>query len=393
MTSIRTDEKRTQIPPAKEGERAVVAMSGGVDSSVAALLMRDAGYEVIGITMQVFDQGVDHDTGKRRSCCALDDTYDARRVAEKLGIPHYVISHESEFEDEVIRPYVEDYLAGLTPSPCVRCNTFVKFETLQQRARALGARWLVTGHYARLHRDETGAAFLSRSADPAKDQSYFLFGVKQDSFRDVLFPLGDYSKSEVRSLASEAGLVTAFKEESMETCFIGADGPAAFVEKVAPKFGLEAPKAGQFKDADGDVVGSHKGVHQFTIGQRKGLGQAFGKPTYVTSIDSESGDVALGGREALKSEFLKADRANWFGEVPKPGTPVRARIRHRHDGSSAVIQAAHEGAFEIRFLDPVYAVAPGQAVVLYRGEQVVGGGWIVSDPAYQEQGLSLEARP
>jgi tRNA-specific 2-thiouridylase len=364
-------------------------MSGGVDSSVAALLMRDAGYEVIGITMQVFDQGVDHDTGKRRSCCALDDTYDARRVAEKLEIPHYVISHESEFEEEVIRPYVEDYLAGRTPSPCVRCNTFVKFEALQQRARALGARWLVTGHYARLHRDDAGDPYLSRSSDLAKDQSYFLFGVAQSSFRDVLFPLGDYSKSEVRTLASEAGLVTAFKEESMETCFIGADGPAAFVEKVAPRFGFEAPKPGQFRDSEGEVLGDHKGVHQFTIGQRKGLGKAFGKRTYVTQIDSESGDVGLGNRDALKSEYLHADRCNWFGGIPTPGTTVRASIRHRHDGASAVIQSADNHNLQLRFLNPVFAVAPGQAVVLYQDEQVIGGGWIVSG----ESRVSTQSEP
>jgi len=358
-------------------ERVVVAMSGGVDSSVAAALMKERGYEVIGVTMQLFDNGSPMDAKSDRSCCALDDTLDARRVAEQLNIPHYVISHEREFRDNVIRPYVEDYLKGMTPSPCVRCNTFVKFDTLLSRTKALKAKWLVTGHYARVDRAQ-GGPYLCKAVDANKDQTYFLYGIEQDALRNVLFPLGDLTKEEVRAIAKRAGLPTADKPESMETCFIGPAGPAAFVEKEAQRLGLTPPASGSVLNEDGAELGRHEGIHHFTIGQRKGLGIATGEKNFVTHIDPKRHEVVVGKRESLLCSGLTADRLRWIGAPPEVGSVANVRIRHRHAGATGVIQKINADSVEISFPDGVESVAPGQAVVLYDGPRVLGGGWILS---------------
>jgi len=358
------------------GERVVVAMSGGVDSSVAALLEKQAGSEVIGITMQMYDQGRDHKSGKRQGCCALDDTLDARRVAEHLEIPHYVLNHEVEFQETVVRPYVEDYLSGRTPSPCVRCNTYVKFDALLMRARALGATTLVTGHYAGIVPGLDGGPVLCEGIDLSKDQSYFLFGIPGSALRSTRFPLWRYTKKEIRAFALEAGLPTAGKPESMETCFVGEEGPAGFVEKVAPKLGLSLPETGKFVDEEGSVLGSHSGVHNFTVGQRKGLGIATGSRTFVREIDADTGNVHVGSRDQLLSQGLSAKGSNWFGKTPEIGSEFRARIRHGHRGVAARLTSLTGDGFELEFLEPVFAVAPGQAVVLYRENMVAGGGWI-----------------
>jgi tRNA-uridine 2-sulfurtransferase len=362
-------------------ERAVVAMSGGVDSSVAALLMLRAGYEVVGVTMQVFDLGKAPSAAHPREiprCCAPDDALDARRVAELLGIPHYVIDHEAEMESSVIRPYVADYVAGRTPSPCVLCNSELKFDALFRRARALGARRLATGHYARLCQGPDGRAQLLRARDAKKDQSYFLFATPKETLELLAFPVGEHTKEEVRAIAEEAGLPTARKPESMETCFVGAEGPAGFVEAHAPRLGLEIPAAGSLIGPGDRVLGSHAGVHHFTVGQRKGLGVATGRPAYVVGLDAASAEVRVGEREQLLAGGLVAHRCHWLGDAPAPGMEVTARIRHRHSGAPARVCSVADEVLELTFERPVEAVAPGQAVVLYEGDRVLGGGWIES---------------
>jgi tRNA-specific 2-thiouridylase len=347
--------------------RVVVAMSGGVDSSLAAALVQAEGCETIGITLQL--------AGSASRCCSLADADDARRVAEKLGIRFYVTDYAERFDLEVKQPFAEAYLAGRTPIPCVTCNSKFKFEYLLARARALGAQEVASGHYARIDVDpETKARRLRRASDPDKDQSYFLFELRQEQLCGVRFPLGELSKAEVREQARRLGLVTADKRESQEICFIPDGDTAAAVERLRPQ---ALPGEGEIVDAEGRIVGRHAGIHRFTVGQRRGLGVAAAERLYVTGLDAARNRVRIGPLAALAAQGARLERVNWISGSP-PREPVRAhvRVRHRHPGAEAWVTPRADGGALVRFDAPVSAVSPGQAAVFDAGDVVLGGGWI-----------------
>jgi tRNA-specific 2-thiouridylase len=353
--------------------RVVVAMSGGVDSSAAAALLKEQGHEVIGITLRVWSYEGATQCG---SCCSPDDIDDARAVAEKLGIPFYVANVEELFKDRVVSPFVQSYLNGRTPIPCVACNRDVKFNFLLKRARALGAK-LATGHYARIEQ-HGDALHLCRAADAAKDQSYFLFTLGQAELVDVLFPVGGLTKAEVRAVAERHALPTTHKPESMEICFVPDGDYARFVEKVAgPQDG------GEIVDAGGKVLGHHDGIHRFTIGQRRGLNlSATGpesEPMYVQKIDAETRRVVVGPASGVERSTFGLLRPTWVEGGAPIGRPLEVRIRHRHAGAWAQLRPAGPEGREVEVeLDlPARAVTPGQAAVFYDGPRVLGGGWIV----------------
>jgi len=355
-------------------DRVVVAMSGGVDSAVAAARCVAAGYDVVGISLRLA-------RGGSGSCCSLDDFHDARAVADRLGFPHYVFDFTDAFERHVVAPFVDDYLAGRTPNPCARCNQYVKFDLLWQRARELGARWLATGHYARIGHDAAhGHAVLRTARDAGKDQTYFLFGLDAATLAHTLFPVGELTKTEVREEAAALGLAVADKPESMEVCFVSAAGAAAFVERRAPASAL---RPGTVVDQDGAVLGRHDGVHRFTVGQRRGLGLGGGARRYVKALDAARATVTVvDGPARLAAAGLAARDVTWSGDrVPAPGTRIAARVRHRHAPVPAWVETATADATTIVFDGAGPAVTPGQAVVFYAGETVVGGGWIVGETA------------
>ncbi|MGE3276287.1 MAG: tRNA 2-thiouridine(34) synthase MnmA [Vicinamibacterales bacterium] len=358
--------------------RIVVAMSGGVDSSVAAALLAEQGHEVIGVSMQLYDQSggaADGEPGVAQfgTCCTLDDLYDARRVAGQLGIPHYILDFESPFHQHVVRNFVDEYVGGRTPIPCVRCNSDVKFQTLLQRAAGLGAARLATGHYARVEASDDGRVILRRGADPAKDQSYFLFPLTQDQLRQALFPVGHLPKDAVRAEARRLGLAVADKKDSQEICFVPDGDYAGFIERASG----HAPTAGPVLDQEGTVLGTHEGVHRFTVGQRKGLGLSSTVPLYVLEVRPTDAAVVVGPRAALDRASLTAADVNWIAGGPPDGwRRVTAQVRHRHRAAPARVRALDDARAELTFDEPQTAITPGQAVVFYDGDAVLGGGWI-----------------
>jgi tRNA-specific 2-thiouridylase len=354
--------------------RIVVAMSGGVDSSVAAALLAEEGHEVIGLSMQLYDQS--DGQSSFGSCCSLDDLHDARRVAAAIDIPHYILNFERQFNDTVVSDFVAEYAAGRTPLPCAHCNSDLKFATLLERAHGLGADALATGHYARVDDDAaSGRRRLRRGVDPAKDQSYFLFSLTQDQLACAMFPIGDRAKDAVRAYARQRHLPVADKPDSQEICFIPDHDYARFVETHEP----DAPRDGVIIDEQGRVLGRHGGIHRFTVGQRKGLGLSSSAPLYVLSLRPSDQHVVVGPKTSLERTRLTASRVNWMAAEPDGPLRAAAQIRHRHPAAPATIRSLGEARAEVRFDTPQVAITPGQAVVFYDDDVVVGGGWIDSD--------------
>ena len=345
-------------------------MSGGVDSSVAAALLVQQGHDVIGLSMQLYDQSGSQAFG---TCCTLDDLHDARRVAAALGIPHYILNFERQFQDTVVSNFVREYASGRTPLPCAHCNSDLKFSTLLDRARAFGADRVATGHYARLAETAEGRLVLRRSADLYKDQSYFLFSLTQDQLRCAHFPVGDLTKPEVRAEAHRLGLRVADKPDSQEICFVPDGDYASFVARRDPV----GATAGTIAHQDGRVLGTHAGAHRFTVGQRKGLGVSGSAPLYVLKIDADSATITVGPRAALEQSTLVASGVNWISvDPPTRWLAVSAQIRHRHTAAAGRVRALSDTRAELTFDTPQCAITPGQAVVFYDDDVVVGGGWI-----------------
>ena len=348
-------------------------MSGGVDSSVAAALLAAEGHDVVGLSMQLYDQ--DAGTGSFGSCCTLDDLHDARRVARRIGIPHYIVNFERQFDERVVSPFVQEYAAARTPIPCIRCNSDLKFASLLDRARGFDAAQVATGHYARIEtRPADGGAVrrLRRAVDRTRDQCYFLFSLTQSQLARASFPLGGMLKSEVREYARRHDLLVADKPDSHEICFVPDGDYAAFVERRLP----DGPRDGVVVDAAGRVLGRHPGVHRFTVGQRRGLGVSSPAPLYVTRIDAPSATVTVGPRAALERTTLTASNVNWIEAPPRPGHVATAQIRHHHPPAPARVWPLDGATLRLEFNDPQPAIAPGQAVVLYDEDVVLGGGWI-----------------
>ena len=361
-------------------------MSGGVDSSAAAALLKEQGHDLVGFTMQLWNQrrgiSVDENGDPLPSrCCSLDDVYDARRVAEELGFPFYVLNLEREFERDVVEPFVASYLKGETPIPCVSCNSRLKFASLDRLAASLGCEKVATGHYARVAYDEGAKRHrLFRGRNLQKDQSYFLWELTQDQLSRSLFPLGEMSKPEVRDVARQSNLAIAEKAESQEICFVPDGNYSGFIDRYLEAEGAmeQLPSAGEIVDSGGAVVGAHTGIHRYTIGQRRGIGIASERPLYVLDIDAEKNQVTVGeADELLTSEFTAAG-VNWIAyDNPVHTVQARVRIRYRHQEAPATITPLENNRTKVLFSEPQRAITPGQATVFYEGDEVIGGGWIV----------------
>jgi tRNA-uridine 2-sulfurtransferase len=365
-------------------ETIAVAMSGGVDSSTVAAMLRAEGYNVVGLTMQLWNQrrlagreGMPEQVQGR--CCSIEDVYDARRVAEDLDIPYYVVNHQERFEKDVVRPFVDEYLSGRTPIPCSLCNNHLKFDQLLITARQIGAELLATGHYARIDYDqERGRWLLLRAQDAAKDQTYFLFGLTQEQLSRTRFPLGEMSKPQVRELARQHGLALAEKPDSQEICFIPGGDYKRFIDAYLDEQGEALPDtSGELVTTSGEVIGGHGGIHNFTVGQRKGLGVATGTPLYVIELRGDKRQVVVGSNDDLSSRTMLVRKLNWIsvGNLHAP-MRVKAKIRHRHEPADAVIEKTGIDEVLATFDVPQRAITPGQAAVFYDGDIVVGGGWI-----------------
>ena len=356
--------------------RIVVAMSGGVDSSVAAALLAEEGHEVIGLSMQLYDQN--EGQASFGSCCSIDDLHDARRVAAAIDIPHYIVNFERQFQEQVVSNFIDEYAAGRTPLPSALCNSDLKFATLAERAQAFGADAVATGHYARVA-CEDGRYTLRRGVDASRDQSYFLFSLTQPQLRHAMFPVGDRPKADVREYARRRRLPVADKPDSQEICFIPDHDYRAFVTKNLP----EGEREGVVVDESGRVLGGHGGVHRFTVGQRKGLGVSSptGAPMYVLALRPAEQQVVVGPKASLERTGLTASGVNWIGAEPTGPLRIAAQIRHRHQAAPATVRPIESSPAGARRADVVFdapqlAVTPGQAVVFYDGDEVVGGGWI-----------------